>query len=78
MVDGHGALHGGGTQPRVPLADVSQRPIDGLANEVAITEYAIAVSSELVTSSIYTDASDYIFEIRKTINRLSRKLALTT
>jgi len=57
---------------------IESAPFHRLANEVAITEYAIAVSSELVTSSIYTDASDYIFEIRKTINRLSRKLALTT
>jgi hypothetical protein len=56
---------------------IESAPFQRLANEVAITEYAIAVSSELVTSSIYTDASDYIFEIRKTINRLSRKVALT-
>jgi hypothetical protein len=56
---------------------IESAPFQRLANEVAITEYAIAVSSLLVTSSIYTDASDYIFEIRKTINRLSRQVAST-
>jgi hypothetical protein len=49
-----------------------------LANEIAITEYAIAVSSELVNSSIYNDPSDYIFEIRKTVNRISRRVATAT
>jgi len=46
-----------------------------LSNEVAITEYAIAVSRELVYSTQYSDPSDYIFEIRQTINRISRKSA---
>jgi hypothetical protein len=44
-----------------------------LSNEVAITEYAIAVSRELVYSSQYSDPSDYIFEIRDTIDRINRK-----
>jgi hypothetical protein len=44
-----------------------------LSNEVAITEYAIAISRELVYSSQYSDPSDYIFEIRLTINRINRK-----
>src|ERR1017187_1354493 len=44
-----------------------------LAYEVAFTEYAIAISSELGKRGEYSDWSDPIFEIRETVNRLARK-----
>lgn len=46
-----------------------------LSNEIAITEYAIAISQELVRVSEYNDPTDYIFEIRQTINRINRRAA---
>jgi hypothetical protein len=44
-----------------------------LAYEVAFTEYAIALSSELAQRGEYLDPSDPIYEIRETINRLARR-----
>jgi hypothetical protein len=44
-----------------------------LAYEVAFTEYAIAISSELGKRGEYSDWSDPILEIRETVNRLARK-----
>ena len=44
-----------------------------LAYEVAFTEYAIAISSELGKRGEYSDWSDPIFEVRETVNRLARK-----
>jgi hypothetical protein len=44
-----------------------------LAYEVAFTEYAIAISSELGERGEYSDWSDPIFEVRATVNRLARK-----
>jgi hypothetical protein len=46
-----------------------------LAYEVAFTEYAIALTSELAERGEYIDPSDPIFEIRETINRLARRSA---
>jgi len=62
------------------MATASTQGVDSvtfqhLSNEVAITEYAIAISRELVYSSQYSDPSDYIFEIRQTINRINRKFS---
>jgi hypothetical protein len=44
-----------------------------LAYEVAFTEYAIAISSELGKRGEYSDWSDPIYEVRQTVNRLARK-----
>ena len=44
-----------------------------LAYEVAFTEYAIALSSELAQRGEYLDPSDPIYEIRETVNRLARR-----
>jgi len=44
-----------------------------LAYEVAFTEYAIAISSELGRRGEYSDWSDPIYEVRETVNRLARK-----
>jgi hypothetical protein len=44
-----------------------------LAYEVAFTEYAIALSSELEQRGEYVDPSDPIYDIRKTVNRLARR-----
>ena len=44
-----------------------------LAYEVAFTEYAIAISSELGKRGEYSDWSDPIYEVRETVNRLARK-----
>jgi len=46
-----------------------------LSNEVAFSEYAIAIAYELVNMQTYQDPSDYLFDVRTTINRLSRKAA---
>jgi len=46
-----------------------------LAFEVAFTEYAIAITSELGNRGEYSDWSDPIFDVRETINRLARKSA---
>ena len=44
-----------------------------LSYEIAFTEYAIALSSELALRGEYLDPSDPIFEIRETVNRLARR-----
>lgn len=44
-----------------------------LSYEVAFTEYAIALSSELAQRGEYLDPSDPIYEIRETVNRLARR-----
>ncbi len=44
-----------------------------LAYEVAFTEYAIAISSELGKRGEYSDWSDPLFDVRETVNRLARK-----
>lgn len=44
-----------------------------LTYEVAFTEYAIALSSELAQRGEYLDPSDPIYEIRETVNRLARR-----
>jgi len=46
-----------------------------LAYEIAFTEYAIALASELNSNGEYTDTSDAIVDIRDTINRIARKSA---
>jgi hypothetical protein len=43
--------------------------------EIAFTEYAIALASELARHGEYIEPTDPIFEIRETINRLARKAA---
>jgi hypothetical protein len=47
-----------------------------LAYEVAFSEYAIALASELESRGHYIDPSDPIVDIRSTLNRLARKAAL--
>lgn len=44
-----------------------------LAYEVAFTEYAIAVSSELGRRGEYAEWSDPIYDLRQTVNRLARR-----
>ena len=44
-----------------------------LAYEVAFTEYAIAITSELGNRGEYSDWSDPIYDVRETVNRLARK-----
>jgi hypothetical protein len=44
-----------------------------LAYEVAFTEYAIAISSELGNRGEYSEWSDAIFDVRDAVNRLARK-----
>jgi hypothetical protein len=43
-----------------------------LAYEVAFSEYSIALASELAAESYFRDLTDPIFEIRDTLNRISR------
>jgi hypothetical protein len=54
------------------IDDVSFRR---LIYEIAFTEYAIALASELARHGEYIEPTDPIFEIRETINRLARKAA---
>jgi len=46
-----------------------------LIYEIAFTEYAIALASELARHGEYIEPTDPIFEIRETINRLARNSA---
>jgi hypothetical protein len=46
-----------------------------LAYEVAFSEYAIALASELAKRDEYADVTDPIFDIRETLNRVARKAA---
>lgn len=55
----------------------ANRPVEDpvfrrLAYEVAFSEYAVALASELCNRGHYIDPSDPIVEIRETINRLAR------
>jgi len=49
-----------------------------LSNEIAFTEYAIGISSQMAQKQSYPDPSEYLYDVRATINRLSRKAAGTT
>ena len=44
-------------------------------DEVAFSEYAIALASELAAAEQYIDINDPIFDIRDTLNRISRSAA---
>jgi len=44
-----------------------------LAYEIAFTEYAIVLASELNSNGEYTDTSDAIVDIRDTVNRIAKK-----
>lgn len=46
-----------------------------LSYEVAFSEYAIALASEMAGSSYYVDVTEPIVDIRETINRISRSAA---
>jgi hypothetical protein len=46
-----------------------------LAYEVAFSEYAIALASEMAAVSFYLDVSEPIVDIRETLNRLARRAA---
>lgn len=46
-----------------------------LTYEVAFTEYAIVLASELNSNGEYTDTSDAIVDIRETVNRIARNAA---
>lgn len=46
-----------------------------LAYEVAFSEYAIALASEMAAVSYYLDVSEPIVDIRETLNRLARRAA---
>lgn len=55
------------------VASIEDPTFRRLAYEVAFTEYAIAISSELGKRGEYSDWSDPIFDVRATVNRLARK-----
>ena len=55
--------------------DVHDPMFRRLAYEVAFSEYAIALASELAANDEYIDATDPIFDIRETINRMARRAA---
>lgn len=57
------------------LASADDVAFRRLAYEVAFSEYAIALASELAARDEYLDPSDYIVDIRKTINDLARGAA---
>jgi hypothetical protein len=46
-----------------------------LAYEVAFTEYAVGLAHELNSANYYYDVEDAIYEVRETINRISRAAA---
>ena len=46
-----------------------------LSYEVAFSDYAIALSSEMAANDLYLDITEPIFDIRDTLNRISRSAA---
>jgi hypothetical protein len=65
--------------PQVAAA-LGQRSINDpvfkrLAYEIAFSEYAVALASELAARDNYIDPSDPIVDIRETLNRVARKAA---
>ena len=58
------------------VGDIDDPVFRRLAYEVAFSEYAIALASELEGRGHYIDPSEPIFDIRETLNRLARKAAL--
>jgi hypothetical protein len=52
--------------------DIDDPVFRRLAYEVAFSEYAIALASELESRGHYIDPSDPIVDIRLTLNRLAR------
>jgi hypothetical protein len=65
--------------PQISSAKRDRSPEDPvfrrLSYEVAFTEYAIALASELYNHGEYIDPSDPIYEIRESINRVAREAA---
>jgi hypothetical protein len=57
------------------LGSQDQAAFRRLAYEVAFSEYAIALASELAARDEYLDPSDPIVDIRDTLNRVARKSA---
>ena len=57
------------------LESVEDAAFRRLAYEVAFSEYAIALASELAARDEYLDPSDPIVDIRETLNRIARKAA---
>ncbi len=55
------------------LADTDEASFRRLTYEVAFSEYAVAVASELAARDEYMDVSDPIVDIRETLNRLARR-----
>jgi Histidine kinase-, DNA gyrase B-, and HSP90-like ATPase len=59
----------------IGVGDIDDPVFRRLAYEVAFSEYAIALASELEGSGHYIDPSDPIVDIRLTLNRVARKAA---
>jgi hypothetical protein len=57
------------------LGNIDEPVFRRLAYEVAFSEYAIALASELERSGHYNDLTDPIVDIRLTLNRVARKAA---
>ncbi|MFI5386748.1 MAG: ATP-binding protein [Fimbriimonadales bacterium] len=57
------------------LESVEDAAFRRLAYEVAFSEYAVALASELAARDEYLDPSDPIVDIRETLNRIARKAA---
>jgi hypothetical protein len=55
------------------LGGIDDSTFRRLTYEVAFSEYAIALASELAAQDEYIDPSDPIVEIRETLNRVARK-----
>jgi hypothetical protein len=60
----------------IGVGDIDDPVFRRLAYEVAFSEYAIALASELEGRGHYIDPSDPIVDIRLALNRLARKAAL--
>ena len=60
----------------IGTGDIDDPVFRRLAYEVAFSEYAIALASEVQGRGHYIDPSDPIVDIRETLNRLARKAAL--
>jgi hypothetical protein len=66
--------------PQLVVAKANAGSIEGrefrqLCHEIAFVEYAIALPYEMAQQSEYYDVEDALYEIRETINRITRRAA---
>ena len=57
------------------LDAVTEPSFKRLAYEIAFAEYSVALAYEMANHNYYIDPTDPIYDIRETLNRITRKAA---